>query len=119
MKAKCYKNMSAGAQFSPARRQKVMLWAKRLQPVGAAEGCDLFEGSTKFDADRLQWLAIPIVIIDANLLGLDDQMREVVLADHLAGQFMPIVACRCSGQGLIEDEGRCLGVRQQFAVAQR
>ncbi|MNN80812.1 hypothetical protein D3C81_1975740 [compost metagenome] len=59
------------------------------------------------------------MITHLDLFGIDNQVCEVVLADHLARQFMSIIASSRAGQGLIEDEGGGLGVGQQSAVAQR
>ena len=54
-----------------------------------------------------------------NVLRIDDHVREVVLADHFAGQLLAIVPRSGSDQGLVEDEGFGFGVGQHFAVAQR
>ncbi|MNT80938.1 hypothetical protein D3C72_2204710 [compost metagenome] len=53
-----------------------------------------------------------------NLLRIDDQVREVILADHITGQRVTVIAPSGSGQGVIEDEGGGLGIGQQLAVAQ-
>ncbi|MNQ78721.1 hypothetical protein D3C85_936420 [compost metagenome] len=66
----------------------------------------------------MQQLAIPIVVIHLNALCIDDQVREVILADDLAGQFLPIFACSVPCQRPVEDKAGLTGIGQQFGVAQ-
>lgn len=116
MKAKCYKNMSAGAKISSIKVKSNAISVKiaafrssckrtTVHAAGAAESCDILFYLAQRDTGRLQQVAIAIVITHMNHFGVDNQMCKVVLADDLTGEFMSIIACGGAGQRLIEDKG--------------
>ncbi|MNF76731.1 hypothetical protein D3C84_588560 [compost metagenome] len=58
------------------------------------------------------------MVIHLNAICIDDQVREVILTDDFAGQFLSIFTCIVACQRPVEDKAGLTGIGHQFDVAQ-